>query len=265
MAFITDPAAVSRQISDWIRDTLRSTDRFELVLGLSGGIDSALAAYLAVGAIGPERVICIKLPNHTSSTESITDADKVADALGLKTRQVEISPMAKAFEGQITDLDLVRRGNLCARLRMIVLFDQSHANGLVLGTSNKTEALLGYGTIHGDAAWSMNPLADLYKTDVRLLSRYLGIPQEIIDKTPTADLWPGQTDEHELGFSYSAIDKALVALVDEKKTRDQAIAAGEDVALVDRVLELIRRFKFKRQPAYRCWLNEPYSTVHLES
>jgi NAD+ synthase len=124
--------------------------------------------------------------------------------------------------------------------------------------------LLGYGTLHGDAAWSLNPLADLYKTDVRLLSKHLGVPQEILDKAPTADLWENQTDEDELGFSYAEMDKALLKIVDEKKSRNEALAEGADPLLLNRVVQLIRGFSYKRRLPSMCWLNEPYSTAHIE-
>jgi NAD+ synthase len=264
MAFVTDAAAAVDKISTWLRDQLRSTGRQEYVLGLSGGIDSALAAYLAVNAVGKEAVECIFLPYRTSSVDSRTDALRVVDALGVNVQTVDISDMADAFELHAGQLSPLRRGNLCARLRMITLFDYSHARGLVLGTSNKTETLLGYGTLFGDAAWSLNPLGDLYKTDVRLLSKYLKIPQSIQDKIPTADLWHGQTDEGELGHSYAEIDRMLIKLIDEKKTRRQILDEGDDPVLLERVVALIRGSSFKRKAAPVAWLASPYSSLHVE-
>ena len=170
-------------------------------------------------------------------------------------RTVDITPMADAFEAQLAGLSPLRRGNLCARLRMVTLFDQSHARGLVLGTSNKTETLLGYGTLYGDAAWSLNPLGDLYKTDVRLLSKYVGVPESIQVKHPTADLWHGQTDEGELGHSYAEIDALLVKLIDERRPRAEILAGGTDPVLLERVVALIRGSSFKRRPAPVAWLD----------
>lgn len=264
MGFVSDAASAADKICAWLSDQLASTGREEYILGLSGGIDSALAAYLAVKAVGPRAVECVYLPYRTSSPDSRRDALRVIDALGVNVRTVDITAMAEAFEEQVGALTPLRRGNVCARLRMITLFDQSHARGLVLGTSNKTETLLGYGTLFGDAAWSINPLGDLYKTDVRLLSRYLGVPQSIQDKTPTADLWEGQTDEGELGHSYAEIDRLLVQIVDEHKTRAQVLTSAVDPKLVDRIVALIRGSGFKRRAAPVAWLGTPFTTAHIE-
>jgi NAD+ synthase len=265
MAFVKDAAQATSQICAWLQAQLRQTGREEFVLGLSGGLDSALAAYLAYEAVGREALLCVLLPYCTSSAHSLDDAQRVIERLGVRHRTVEISGMAEAFEAQVTDMNPVRRGNLCARLRMLTLFDQAHARGLVLGTSNKTETLLGYGTLYGDAAWSLNPLGDLYKTDVRLLARHAGVPPSIIEKTPTADLWEGQTDEGELGFSYAELDRVLVTMIDERKSRREILTAGVDPKLVDRVVALIRGSAFKRRAAPIAWLSSPYSTAHIEN
>jgi NAD+ synthase len=264
MGFVTDAAGASAKISEWLRAQLRGANRTEYVLGLSGGIDSALAAYLAVEAVGKNALHCILLPYHTSSPDSLADAHLVIKTLGVRHRVVEIGPMADAFEKQVTDLSSVRRGNLCARLRMVTLFDQSHASGLVLGTSNKTETLLGYGTLYGDAAWSVNPLGDLYKTDVRLLSKHLGLPESIQSKIPTADLWTGQTDEGELGHLYDDIDKLLVKIIDEKKSRRQILDEGTDPKFLERIVSLIRGSAFKRKSAPIAWLKHPFTSTHIE-
>ena len=264
MPFVTNAADDSAKLVDWLRRMLRDTGREEYVLGLSGGIDSALVAYLAVEAVGAAAVDCVYLPYRSSSPESLADANKVVQALGLKLRTIDITPMADAFETQLSGLSPLRRGNLCARLRMITLFDLSHARGLVMGTSNKTETLLGYGTLYGDAAWSLNPLGDLYKTDVRLLSQYVGVPESIRTKQPTADLWHGQTDEGDLGHSYAEIDALLVQLIDERRSRAEILAAGADPVLLERVVGLIRGSSFKRRPAPTAWLGLPYSASHVE-
>ncbi|HEY3293902.1 MAG TPA: NAD+ synthase [bacterium] len=264
MGFVSNAAEAAQRIRNWLKTRLQETGRQEYILGLSGGIDSALAAYMAVDAVGAEGLYCVLLPYRTSSPESLSDAEHVVRDLGVQSRVVDISAMADAFESQAEELSPVRRGNLCARLRMITLFDQSHSKGLVLGTSNKTETLLGYGTLFGDAAWSLNPLGDLYKTDVRLLSKYYGVPQAIQDKIPSADLWKGQTDEGELGHSYAEIDALLVKMVDEKKSRAEILADGTDPKLVDRVVSLMRGSAFKRQPAPIAWLSPPFSASHVE-
>ncbi|MDD5087613.1 MAG: NAD+ synthase [bacterium] len=264
MPFLTNPERGCAAISAWLSKTLRDTGRREYVLGLSGGLDSALAAYLAVKAVGAEHLLCLLLPYKTSSRESLADAQIVAQTLGVRSHVIQISDMAEAYEAQAGTLSPVRRGNLCARLRMTALFDSSHASGLVLGTSNKTETLLGYGTLYGDAACSVNPLGDLYKTDVRLLADYLNVPESIRRKIPTGDLWEGQTDEGELGFSYDELDKMLVKLIDKKKSRRELLEAGENPRLVERVVALIRGSAFKRKAAPIAWLAPPYSTAHIE-
>ncbi|RPH93716.1 NAD+ synthase [candidate division KSB1 bacterium] len=264
MAFITDPARAIDSLCAWLHSQLEKTGRSEFVLGLSGGLDSAVAAYLAVQAVGHDALQCIIMPYRTSSPQSLADAKLVADTLGVRHRVVDISAMADGFEAQVTDLTPLRRGNLCARLRMMILFDQAHARGLVLGTSNKTEILLGYGTLHGDAAWSLNPLGDLYKTDVRFIARHIGVPVQIIEKIPTADLWDGQTDEGELGFLYADMDRVLVKIVDEKKSRREVLAEGANPKLVERVVSLIRGSAFKRRSAPVAWLAQPYSTAPIE-
>jgi NAD+ synthase len=264
MAFVKDAAHAAAKICEWLRAQLRETGRAEFVLGLSGGLDSALAAHLAYESVGRDGLLAVLLPYRTSSPQSLADAQRVVKSLNLRYRVVEISDMVAAFEKQVTDLSPVRRGNLCARLRMLTLFDQAHARGLVLGTSNKTETLLGYGTLYGDAAWSLNPLGDLYKTDVRLLSKHMHVPLSVIEKTPTADLWEGQTDEGELGFSYAELDRVLVKMVDEKKSRAEMLAEGENAKLMERVAVLIRGSAFKRKSAPIAWLATPYSTAHIE-
>jgi len=264
MALVKDAAGVASKIGAWLRSQLEQTAREEFVLGLSGGLDSALAAYLAHEAVGREALLCVLLPYCTSSAHSLDDAQCVIEQLGVRHRTVDISGMVEAFEAQVTELNAVRRGNLCARLRMMTLFDQAHARGLVLGTSNKTETLLGYGTLYGDAAWSLNPLGDLYKTDVRLLARHAGVPASIIEKIPSAELWEGQTDEGELGFSYADLDRVLVKMIDEHKSRRELLTDGVDPQLVDRVVTLIRGSAFKRRAAPVAWLAPPYSTAHIE-
>jgi NAD+ synthase len=264
MGFIADPEQASSQIRAWLQAQLSQSGCEQFVLGLSGGLDSALVACLACQAVGKDAVFCVLLPYRTSSPQSLADAMLVIEKLGVRYRTINISGMVEAFERQVSDLTSLRRGNLCARLRMLSLFDQAHPRGLVLGTSNKTETLLGYGTIYGDAAWSLNPLGDLYKTDVRLIARHVGVPAPIIAKIPTADLWDGQTDEGELGFPYEDLDSALVKLIDEKKSYREVLAEGMDPQLLDRVVSLIRRSAFKRRVPAVAWLSPPYSTAHIE-
>ena len=219
------------------------------VVGLSGGLDSAVACYLACEALGPEEVLALWMPHHVSSPSSQSDAREVADRLGVRWREIGVGGMVDALAAQLADPSASRLGNIMARCRMVVLFDQSaEFGGLVVGTSNKTELLLGYGTVFGDMASAANPLGDLYKTQVRQLAQHLGVPSGIVAKPPTADLWQGQTDEDELGFTYAEVDELLYLLVDLRYEPDAAVALGFPPEFVARVMELIRKNHFKRRP-----------------
>jgi NAD+ synthase len=217
------------------------------VINLSGGIDSALSCYLAAEAMGPQNVLAIRLPYRASSPESLEHAQMVIDATGVQSITVDITPMVEPLFDVFPDMNNMRKGNIMARQRMIVLYDQSEAfKGLAVGTGNKTEILLGYTTVYGDAANALNPIGDLYKTQVRQLSRAMGIPEEVIGKAPSADLWAGQTDEGELGFTYEQADQLLYLLVDERWTPDEAIEAGYEERFVREVVRRIRVNQFKR-------------------
>lgn len=217
------------------------------VIGLSGGVDSALSCYLAAEALGPENVLAIQMPYETSSPESFEHAQTVIDALGVHSLTVPITAMVNPLFERFPDAGQIRRGNVMARVRMLILYDQSEAfRGLVVGTGNKTEILLGYTTLYGDSACALNPLGDLYKTQVRQLARALGVPEEIINKPPSADLWAGQTDEDELGFTYDEVDRLLYLLVDERYTPDECISVRFSEDFVHKVVDRIRRYHFKR-------------------
>jgi len=217
------------------------------VIGLSGGIDSALSCALAAEALGPENVLAVRMPYKTSSADSLEDAEKTAIRFGLRMETLEITPMVEPVIQPDPQISNVRKGNLLARARMIILYDQSEAfKGLVIGTSNKTEILLGYTTLWGDMASALNPIGDLYKTQVRQLARAMDVPRSVIDKAPSADLWKGQTDEGELGFTYEEVDKLLYLLVDRRYSVDDCITAGFGKEFVDQVVERIRRSQFKR-------------------
>jgi len=249
MKITFDPEKTTSELTAFLRENLESTGLDGFVVGLSGGIDSALSATLAVQAVGPERVFGVMMPYKTSSSASVTDAKALIEFLKIDHKLVEISPMIDAYYGSIDDGMRVRAGNKMARERMSILFDQAHSlNRLVLGTGNRTEIALGYTTLFGDAACSINPLGQLYKTEVRAMARHLNIPEQIITKPPSADLWTGQTDEGEIGVTYDQIDRLLVKLLDEG-IRDKAplLENGLTQADLDRVLELIHRNAFKRQ------------------
>jgi NAD+ synthase len=237
----------------FIRSQLAQAGFERLVVGLSGGVDSATVAFLAARAIGPERLLAVRMPYRSSAQSSEADAMRVVTALGCTTERVDITPMVEPMLALVSGPDQaalqVRRGNVMARQRMIVLFDRSAAfDALVCGTSNKTEALLGYGTLHGDMAAALAPIGDLYKSQLRAVAAALGVPAEIIAKPPSADLWPGQTDEGELGATYDDLDRVLFALVDRRWTVERCVAAGLDAELVDRVANRVARMEFKRQP-----------------
>lgn len=217
------------------------------VVGISGGVDSAVACYLAAEALKPENVLAVRMPYKTSAPESLEHADLVIQASGVKEITIPITDMVDSLFARFPGADRVRRGNAMARARMIVLYDQSAAfNGLVVGSGNKTEILLGYTTIYGDSACALNPLGDLYKTQVRQLARAIDIPEVIITKPPSADLWVGQTDEGELGFTYQEVDQLLVLLVDGRYSPQACVEIGFDSTLVEAVIERIRRNQFKR-------------------
>lgn len=247
-----EPAQAVEVIIGFIRSQMSQTGFERLVVGLSGGVDSATVAYLAARAIGADNLLAVRMPYRTSSEASETDAMRVVDALGCRTERVEITPMVDPMLELISDGDEgtlnVRRGNVMARQRMIVLYDRSAAfEALVIGTSNKTESLLGYGTLHGDMAAAISPIGDLYKTQLRAVARELGVPEEVVAKPPSADLWPGQTDEGELGRSYDSLDRVLFALVDRRWTVDRCVAAGLSREMVEWVAQRVSRMEFKRQ------------------
>ncbi len=244
-----DPSLTVRILSGFIRTEVQRTGRSRVVLGLSGGIDSAVAAYLAVSALGPLSVVAIVMPYRSSSPDSVSDAESVIGALGILGEKVDISPLVDGFDRVSGKVSRLRLGNVMARARMMVLYDRSEQYGaLVLGTSNKTELLLGYGTLWGDLASALNPLGDLYKTQVRAIAEHLGVPAPIRRKPPSADLWPRQSDEADLGFSYERVDRLLALLVDARLDREAAVAAGFDREMVDRVARLVVRSQFKRRP-----------------
>ena len=246
---------MARQIIvGFIASHLRQTGFERALLGLSGGIDSALCAYLVAAAIGPDNLLCLLLPYRTSSPASRTDAEEVVRRLGCESRLIEITPIVDGyFEtalGGGEDVSQLRRGNLAARARMAVLYDQSVPwRGLVIGTSNKTETLLGYTTLFGDNAAAIQPIGDLYKSQVRQLAAAILVPGEILRKPPTADLWAGQTDEEEVGLPYAMLDQLLYWLVDRRRSRAEVLAMGFAVDKVARVERLVRESEFKRQVA----------------
>ena len=231
-----------------LRREVERTGFDRVVLGLSGGLDSALTAHLAVRAFGAARVLAVAMPYRTSNPDSLAHARLVAEGLGIELRVEEITAQIDAYFATHEDAGPDRRGNKMARERMTILYDLSMAErAMVLGTSNKTELLLGYSTLWGDSASAVNPIGDLYKTQVRQLARHLGVPREVIEKAPSADLWQGQTDEDELGFSYERVDALFAHMVDRRQRPAQLRSLGFEDAFVERVRSLMVRSQYKRK------------------
>ena len=244
-----NPGLARKMIVDFIRTEVTRVGFSRAIIALSGGIDSALVAFLAAEALGPDNVLAVMMPYRTSNPESRADAELVIKQLGIKSRVVEITPMVEPYLTSYVGDNARRRGNVMARMRMIIVYDMSEEfHGLVIGTSNKTEALLGYTTQFGDNAAAIQPITDLYKAQVRQLAREIGVPQKIIDKAPSADLWQGQTDEGELGFTYDEADAILYHLVDERRRVDEVVALGFSARVVNRIVELVQHNQFKRVP-----------------
>jgi NAD+ synthase len=234
-------------LTRFIHDEVTRTGLGRAVIGLSGGIDSSLSAYLAAEALGPENVLGVRMPYKSSSQDSLDHAGMVIEELGIQHETVDITPMVTPFLERFPDVTPLRAGNAMARQRMIIAFDRSAAfGGLVVGTSNKTESLLGYTTLFGDNAAAIQPIGDLYKNQVRQLARAMGVPEAIVSKPPSADLWPGQTDEGELGYTYDEVDQLLCLLVDRRYTVEEAIETGFPLEFVEKVWSTVRKMHYKR-------------------
>ncbi len=242
-----DAELVRKILVPFIRQEITRAGLTRAVVGLSGGLDSAVSCMLSAEALGPQNVLALMMPHRTSSPDSLDDARRVIEQTGVRHDTVEITAMVDPLFERFPDADARRRGNAMARERMILLYDQSAAfGGLVVGTGNKTEILLGYTTLYGDAACAINPLGDLYKTQVRELARALSVPEAIQQKPPSADLWKGQTDESELGYTYAEVDRLLYLLVDERYSPEECVAAGFAAKFVRSVTDRVRRNQFKR-------------------
>ena len=243
-----DLKATEDILVNFLREEVHKAGFKKVILGLSGGIDSALVAFLATKALGAENVYTVMMPYKTSSKESVLHAELVVKALGINNKKVEITPMADAYFAMNEDMSSLRKGNYMARTRMCVLFDNSAKEGaMVLGTSNKTEILLGYSTQFGDSASALNPIGDLYKAQVWALSEYMGVPSEVVKKKPSADLWEGQTDEQELGFSYQMADEILYYLIEERLEPKEIVEIGYDEKVVNAIMRKIKFSQYKRK------------------
>jgi NAD+ synthase len=248
MPIPTNTTLLRQILTGFIRNEVHKTGLKRALIGLSGGVDSALSALLAAEALGAENVVGILMPYKSSHPDSQAHAELVARQSGIESLLVEITPQIDAYFAKFPDADARRRGNKMARERMTILYDHSARwHGLVIGTSNKTELLLGYGTLYGDMASAINPLGDLYKTQVWALAEAIGVPPAIVNKEPSADLWTGQTDEGELGFTYREVDKLLYLMVDQRYTKPELIGAGFAERFVDDMAQRIMNSQFKRR------------------
>jgi NAD+ synthase len=238
---------VQNLLTRFIHSEITRTGFKRALLGISGGIDSALVAYLAVEALGAENVLGVRMPYKSSSQDSLDHAQWVIDTLKMPSLTIPITEMADGLIEKFPEMSNMRKGNIMARCRMVTLYDQSEAfKGLVVGTGNKTEILLGYSTLYGDSAHALNPIGDLYKAQIWQLSRAMGINPAIINKAPSADLWAGQTDEQELGFTYEQADRLLFLMVDQRYSPEECIESGFEPKFVETVVKRIQRNQFKR-------------------
>ncbi len=248
-----DYASVVTKIIAWINTTVVAAGFQKVVIGLSGGIDSAVSATVAVKALGKENVIAVMLPYGAMSNEHVVDATAVADFLEIPKENRVVIDIKNTVdeivrEASISNSDAIRKGNSMARVRMIYLFDLAKkCNALVCGTENKTEHYLGYFTRFGDSASDLEPIVSLYKTDVREMAKSLDLPEKIITKHPTAGLWEGQTDEGELGFTYADADKVLSYYIDQNLSKEEIIAKGIAEAIVTKVIDRVKSQEFKHK------------------
>lgn len=248
MTRFSDIAVTVDRLTRFISDFTHDNGFSKVVVGLSGGVDSSLSAVLACRALGSENVLGLIMPYKSSADQSEQDALLIADKFGIGIEKIDITSMIDIYFTD-SEVSALRRGNKLARERMSILFDIAARDArLVLGTSNKTEICLGYATWYGDAACSFNPLGGLYKNEIRQTSEYLEIPRQIIDKNPTADLWPGQTDEEELGISYELADKLLFQIVEQgERSLVELLKTGADEKRIETVVQRMNRFAFKRR------------------
>ncbi len=242
-----DPVFTEKLLVRFIKEELSKFHFKKGILGLSGGLDSTVCAFLAARALGAMHVVALIMPYKNTFGRDVKDATEIAKRLNLKFHILDVSPMVDAYYMSYPTENRILRGNKIARERMSILYDFSEREkALILGTSNKTELLLGYGTIHGDMACAINPLGDLYKTQIRQLARHLKVPEKILRKKPTAGLWTGQTDEAELGLTYEKIDKILYQMVDLRKSAKELTAEGFSKKELEKITGLIKRSEFKR-------------------
>ena len=238
---------ITQYLEHFLDNEVRKTGIKKVVIGLSGGLDSAVVAVLAQ-RVFKDDLLCVKMPSQYSSQNSLDDADALCRDFSMRSETASIAPMLEAYEVMNPNLDNLRKGNFSSRMRMSTLFDISaRENALVLGTSNKSELMLGYGTLNGDLASAINPIGDLYKSEVFEFAKYLNVTPSIIQKPPSADLWDGQSDEDDLGYTYAKLDEAMKLYVEERLSRDEIVDRGIDAKMLDMIISRIFRNHFKRK------------------
>ena len=238
---------ITEYLEHFLDNEVCKTGIKKVVVGLSGGLDSAVVAVLAQ-SVFKDNLLCVKMPSHYSSQSSLDDADELCNDFNLKNEIASIEPMLKAYEKLNPNMDNLRKGNFSSRMRMATLFDVSaRENALVLGTSNKSELMLGYGTLYGDLASAVNPIGDLYKSEVYELAEYLGVSNSIISKAPSADLWAGQSDEDDLGYTYAELDTAMKLYVEDRLSKEEIVKLGVDRDMLEMIIDRIFRNHFKRK------------------
>lgn len=245
---LINPELTARFLKDFIANEVKKAGFQRVVIGLSGGLDSTTTAYLAANSLGPKGVCGLIMPYKTSDPRSEEDALLVVERLGIDHLRIDITPLVEPLFRAFPQMDRVRKGNVMARERMIILYDQSREReALVLGAGNKTEYLLGYTTLWGDMACALAPLGDLYKTQVYQLASFLRVPERIRQKRPSADLWAGQTDEEELGFTYEKVDTILYFMVDKSYIFSELKELGYKREFVRDVFNRIQTTQYKRR------------------
>ena len=236
---------IKDQLINFLKEEVSKIGMEKVVVGISGGLDSAIVSVLCKEAFG-DNIHGVFMPSHFSSDESILDAKELCEKFNISYEVVEIAPMVKGYFDNVKDATPLRIGNLSARMRMSVLYDISaRDSSLVIGTSNKSEILLGYGTLFGDTACAINPIGQLYKSDAFEFARFIGVTDAIIDKKPSADLWEGQSDEEELGYTYKTMDDVLKLMIDENKTKEELLSLNIKEDLIDMLSYRVKANAFK--------------------